>query len=444
MTRHRGRHQPACAVRDPGRRSQEYDVVPPPRRRASPPHLSFVSGFVRRLAALVLAAMLAACTLPVRQPAVPSAETEAATVLGGVANARFWGDARGTALANEVLQALARERAYLGLSASAPLPPANLLAVSGGSDDGAFGAGLLVGWTAAGDRPEFKLVTGISTGALIAPFAFLGSAYDDQLREVYTGLRPPDVFKARSYLTAAFNDAMADTQPLFQLISRYANERMFADIAREYERGRLLLIGTTDLDVMRPVIWNIGAIAASGRPGALNLFRRLLLASTAIPAAFPPVLIDVEANGRSYQEMHVDGGAVAQLFLYPPGLSSGRNLRSGPLARQRTAYVIRNARLDAGWADVDRRIFTIAGRAISSMIHFSGNNDILRLQTTTARDGVDFNLAYIGADFDVPHEASFDQAYMRALFDYAYEKARRGYRWSKEHPLLTAAVPGAQ
>jgi hypothetical protein len=390
----------------------------------------------------VLALLLGACSFPLRGPPVPLAETERATVLGGVPNARFWADTQGPQMAEEALKAIAKEREQLGLVTAGGLPPANFLAVSGGSDNGAFGAGLLVGWTAAGSRPEFKLVTGISTGALTAPFAFLGPVYDAQLREVFTSIQPADVFEARNYISAAFNDAMTDTQPLFRLISRYANERMLADIAREYGKGRLLLIGTTNLDVMRPLIWNIGAIAASGHPDALDLFRRILLASASVPAVFPPVLIDVEVDGRQRQELHVDGGAVAQLFLYPPAVTAGRDLRRGPLARERRAYVIRNARLDADWAAVDRQVFTIAGRAISSMIHYSGTNDIFRLQATSERDGVDFNLAYIDADFAVPHIGNFDRQYMRALFDYGYEQARAGYLWRKGHPALLAARTG--
>jgi hypothetical protein len=395
---------------------------------------------LRSIALLVLM-LLAGCALPVRQPPVPRTETEHATVLGGLPNARFWADTQVPEMAQEAFRALERERQHHGLAGQADrLPLANFLAVSGGSDNGAFGAGLLIGWTAAGDRPEFKLVTGVSTGALTAPFAFLGPAYDAQLMEVYTAIGPADIFSRRGYLAIPFEDAMTDTSPLFRLVSRHANERMLADIAREYAKGRLLLIGTTNLDVMRPVIWNIGAIAASGHPGALDLFRRILVASAAVPAVFPPVLIDVEVGGRRFQEMHVDGGAVAQLFLYPPGVTAGRDLRRGPLARERRAYVIRNARLDPEWAEVDRRIFTIAGRAITSMIHYSGNNDIIRLQTTTARDGVDFNLAFIGEDFTVEHTENFDTRYMRALFDYAYQQARSGYHWSKGHPRFQPQV----
>ena len=205
------------------------------------------------------------------------------------------------------------------------LPPVNYLAVSGGGDNGAFGAGLMNGWTETGTRPEFKMVTGVSTGALIAPFAFLGSDYDATLREVYTTMTPEKVYRARGFSAALYDDAMADTTPLSQVIAGYADQKMFDAIAREYQKGRLLMIGTTDLDAQRPVIWNIGALAASGHPGALDLFRKILRASAAIPGAFQPVLIDVEIDGRKYQEMHVDGGAIAQLFLYPASIDLSKS-----------------------------------------------------------------------------------------------------------------------
>ena len=222
---------------------------------------------------------------------------------------------------------------------------------------------------------------------------------------------------------------MADTTPLWQLISHYVDEPMMADIAREYQKGRLLVIGTTDLDAQRPVTWNIGAIAASGHPGGLDLVRKILRASSAVPAYFQPVLIDVEVDGKSYQEMHVDGGAIAQMFLYPPGIDLRKIVK-----RERKAYLIRNAREDPEWADVERRTLSIAGRAISTMIHSSGSNDLERIYFITQRDGVDYNLAYIGSDFSAPKPRRFDKAYMNALFDYAYQQARRGYSWKKTPP----------
>jgi hypothetical protein len=375
-----------------------------------------------------------------RAPAVPSPLSDQVTVLG-IPNARFWPDTQGADLVREAIAAMKHERASSNIN-NGSLPPAYLLAVSGGSDDGAFGTGLLCRWMDSGTMPSFKLVTGVSTGAMIAPFAFLGPRYRDQLCGLYTSIKPSDVSVARGLYGVLFSDALADTTPLANLIARYVTPQLLSDVAREYRNGRLLLIGTTSLDVQRPVIWNIGAIAASGNPGALELVRKILRASAAIPGAFPPVMIDVEAGGRSYQEMNVDGGAVVQTFLYPPDIGLRVDLKSGEYARERHAYVIRNGRLDPDWAAVDRQFLSIVGRAIATMIHYSGYNDILRIYAVTKRDGVDYNLAYIEPDFaNIKHEP-FDPAYLRALFDYGYNKGANPARWHKAPPII-ADVDGS-
>jgi predicted acylesterase/phospholipase RssA len=331
----------------------------------------------------------------------------------------------------------AGQRRTLGQEPDAPLPEVRLLAVSGGGENGAFGAGLLCGWSERGTRPVFDLVTGVSTGALTAPFAYLGSTYDPQLRAVYTELTPTHVLLKRYVTAALFDDAMADNSPLFKTISRYLDEDMLAALAKGYGDGRLILIGTTDLDAQQPVIWNVGAIAASGHPRALDTIRRILLASAAIPAAFPPTMFDVTLDGKPYQEMHVDGGAFSQAFLYPVAMSQQRRERMarGHLVVPATAYVIRNARLDPQWATVERSTLGIAGRAIATMIAASGYNDVTRMYSTALRDGVDYNLAYIGSDFTMKLPEPFDQGYMRALFDYGYQRALRGYDWSKAPPV---------
>ncbi len=394
------------------------------------------AGAGRRLVlARLLLATVASCSVPPRRPAVPSNLTDQATVLN-TPNARFWADTQGPAMAREAMRALARERAW-SRTAAPDLVPESLLALSGGGDNGAFGAGLLVGWTQAGARPSFRLVTGISAGALIAPFAFLGPRYDAQLRAVFTQVGPDDIYIQRWLPTAIFNDALASTAPLFQLISRYANQDMLGEIAREYEKGRLLLIGTTNIDEQRPVIWNIGAIAASGQTAALDLFRKILLASASIPGLFPPVMIDVSVGGQHYQEMHVDGGAVAQTFLIPKAAGELLDLRSRELARKRTAFVIRNARLDPDWASINRRVLSIASRAIATMIHYGGYNDVIRIYFACQRDGIDFNLAFIGEDFTQEHTTNFDTAYMRALFNYGHAKALNGSAWLKRPPIFS-------
>lgn len=373
---------------------------------------------------------------------MPSSDTVRALPLG-IPNARFFADDDPAPMLAEAARALERERAALRAAGqpTRPMPPASFLAVSGGSDNGAFGAGLINGWTTTGTRPQLRIVTGVSTGALIAPFAFLGPDYDPTLREIYTTTGPERIFRRRRLLAALFNDAMADTSPLAEMIARHADQAMFDAIAREYRKGRLLLIGTTDLDAQRPVIWNVGAIADSRHPKSLDLFRKILLASASVPGAFQPVLLDVEIDGAKFQEMHVDGGAIAQLFLYPASVDPGLLAVE---RRSQTAFVIRNARLDPEHAEIERRTLTIAGRAISTMLAASGHNDVLRVYFLTKRDGVDYNLAYIGSDFKVPRDHLFDQAYMRALYDYGYQQAITGRAWHKTPPGVHTRRSGRQ
>lgn len=397
---------------------------------------NFSRRHVLRVAANGTVALLSGCGLPVRGPAVPATDVTRASVLG-LPNERFFPTTGTDPMSAEVLAAVQRQQRLLGLPADDLPPQMNILAVSGGGENGAFGAGLLCGWTQAGGRPIFHAVTGVSTGALTAPFAYLGAAYDAQLRAVYTDLKPADVLESRGLIKGAlFSDALADNSPLYQTISRYLTPELQAAIARGYAEGRLLWIGTTDLDAQVPVIWNIGAIAASNHPRALDTIRRVLLASAAIPGAFPPTMIDVTVNGAAYQEMHVDGGAFAQLFLYPASLTRLRRerMRQAKRVPDVEAYLIRNARLDPDWATVDRRTLGIAERAITTMISVSGQNDVRRIYTTTRADGIGYNLAYIGSDFTRVLPEPFDSGYMRALFDYGFEKARHGYDWAKQPP----------
>lgn len=390
----------------------------------------------RFLVAFALSLLIAGCATPVRLSAVPEERTTEATV-PGIPDARFWVDVDSQAFIRVALESFERERAYLASRGhTGPLPPVSFLAVSGGGDNGAFGAGLLKGWADHGDRPVFKAVTGVSTGALIAPLAFLGSDYDGALTEAYTAITKADIFEERGMLAAVFNDALTDTVPMSRLIERHVTQDLLEAIAAEYAKGRLLFVGTTNLDARRPIIWNMTAIAASRSPEALALFRKILLASAAVPGAFPPVMIDVEVGGVRYQEMHVDGGAMAQVFLYPPALGIAKRSAELGVQREREVYIIRNARLDPEWADVERLTYSIVGRAISSLIHSQGIGDLYRIYLTTQRDGIDYNLAFIGADFQFPHNEEFDQEFMRALYRYGYDLGRQGYPWHRAPPGL--------
>jgi len=214
---------------------------------------------------IAIALLFHGCSTPARLAAVPK-EQQPAAIVGDMSGIRYWQKADLAMMQEDGIEAFRREAVLK--AGSGPLPPANFLAISGGGEDGAFGAGLLVGWTEAGTRPEFKLVTGISTGALTAPFAFLGPDYDPQLKAVYTEISSDDVLEKRSILAAIFSDALTDNAPLRRLIAKYVTPEMLDAIAAEYEKGRILLIGTTNLDARRPVIWNITKIAATGDPRA--------------------------------------------------------------------------------------------------------------------------------------------------------------------------------
>ena len=227
-------------------------------------------------------------------------------------------------LAKIARQALEREIAFARSGGGKDIGGADFLAISGGGENGAFGAGLLSAWSVTGTRPEFKVVTGISTGALIAPSAFLGAAYDRDLEDFYTRTTEADVMSSRGLATALISDSLYDPQPLLRTIRRYMTDAVIDGIAREYTiKGRLLFVATTNLDIPTGVLWNIGAIAASASPRKAELIARILLASASIPGAFPPVMIDVEVGGERFQEMHVDGGTVAQVVLYPPSFGGG-------------------------------------------------------------------------------------------------------------------------
>jgi len=386
------------------------------------------------LCAVALSLIQACASAPERLEAVPPELTARAEV-PGMPGVRYVAGGDMSELAEIGVDSLRLERDYLAKQGhTGPLPPSAFLAISGGGDKGAYTAGLLNGWTAAGTRPEFKLVTGISTGALIAPFAFLGPNYDAILTEVYTTTSPEDVLERRSLLAGLFSDAMADNAPLWALTRKFVTADLLREVAAEYAKGRFLLIGTGDIDARRAIIWDMGKIASYGTPEALELFVSVLMASASIPVGFPPVMIDVEVDGKRYQEMHVDGGTMSQVFAYPASIRLDEETAAAGGERQRTLYVIRNSRLDPDWAQTERKTMSIGGRAVSSLIHTQGIGDLYRIYATAERDGVDFNLAFIPPSFTVPHKEDFDTEYMRQLYDVGYDLAVKGFVWAKTPP----------
>jgi predicted acylesterase/phospholipase RssA len=339
-----------------------------------------------------------------------TAEDQAAAVVPGIPEARAWGDSD-------------TDFRRLLPQASGPW-----LALSGGGADGAYGAGVVIGWTASGKRPEFALVSGVSIGALIAPYAFLGPNYDDQLRDNFDNITAADVFEDR--LTG---ESLLDSWPLKRLIEKRMTPELLAAIAVEHRRGRRLLVGTTNMDNGRRVIWNMGAIAAQGDANALKLFRDVLLASSSIPGFFQPVFIDVEANGKKLQEMHLDGTVTAPFFVAPEStLAAG-----GAGLPTKQVFVIVNSKLSSEFAVTDRKVMSILGRTIGVALVTGLRAELLLLTDGTQRLGVNFAAASVPDSFAQPNRGLFDHEYMQALFAVGLERAKQG---SAFEPMPAAAL----
>jgi hypothetical protein len=307
-----------------------------------------------------------------------------------------------------------------------PSQPGPWLILSSGGADGAFGAGLLNGLSESGKRPDYAVVTGVSTGALMAPFAFVGSRYDGALRDAYTKITAADIFEIGNT-----GESFVDSWPLKDLIAKMITPAVLADVAAAHKSGRRLFVVSTDLDAERSVVWNMGAIAAHGGDAALNLFRKVLLASSAIPGGFPPVLIDVAANGNNFQEMHVDGGVGGQFFVAPAALmasTSDYRLPAKPL------YIVVNSGLKPDFQVVPRTTASILTQSVGDAVIVDTRMMIDRAYVVAKRSGVDFNVATIPADFSAPSRGPFDPGYMGALFQAGEDLGKSATPFSNQPP----------
>ena len=340
---------------------------------------------------------------PAKQPEHPArpdytAEDQAVAIIPGIPDARFWADS---------------EKDFL---AALPSTPGPWLALSTGGGDGAFGAGLLNGWSESGKRPEFSVVTGVSTGSLMAPFAFIGPSQDSGLKRAYTEYNAGDIFE-----DVKTPESLVDTWPLKRLIAKEVTPELLAQIAEGYRRGRRLFVATTNLDAQRGVLWNMGAIAIKGDEGALKLFRDILGASTAIPGLFPPVLIDAEANGKRTQEMHADGGLTAQVFVAPESMLNTSSPTKLPASE---IYLIANNRLTPEFQLTERSLIFVLGHAINVGVQSMLRVAIDRAYGAAKRSGVPFNLAYPALGSDQQGKGAFDNEFMKGLFEAGVARGR--------------------
>jgi predicted acylesterase/phospholipase RssA len=391
---------------------------------------------VNSLYVLFLVSAAISATAEQRTP-YTEAELENAIPMG-IPGVRAWADAPLSVLKNQL--------ANLG-----PLltgQPISMLALSGGGEHGAYGAGLLCGWSESGHRPTFDIVTGVSTGALMSPFAFLGSKYDDRLKALYTQMTFHSVFSGNPFL-GLFGQGLYSTAPLQRVVASQIDQKLLDDIATAYRNGRRLFVITTNLDAQRPVLWNMGALAASGSPQALELFRKVLVASASVAGAFDPVYIDAEANGHHFKEMHVDGGTAYPLFAVPVRLlaatgqvaghdsgQDGGNSGQGSGHSGGQIYVIINNNLDPNFAVTKPKTFNIAARAFNTLVKASFYDTVLNSYIYAKDEGYTFNLAYIPNSFEVKSVGLVDQKYMLALFDLGHAQGVHGDAWEHTPPRL--------
>lgn len=317
------------------------------------------------------------------------------------------------------------------------------LALSGGGANGAFGAGFLNGWTASGNRPVFKMVTGVSTGALMAPFVFIGPDGDESLKHFYTTTSNDDVFIAGSVLMALMRrDSMVDTRPLSELIATVVDRKLLRRIAAEHARGRRLYMGTVDLDTRRFVVWNMGRIAQYDTDQALDLFHRVMLASSSFPVAFSPVLFEVEFDGRRYDEMHVDGFVGANMFAHVGTFDPTEIIRShGRAPGREQIYVIHNGQLSPPPSPTERSIGGIAMRVMEVSARAGVLGDLFREYAFAQRNQSEFRWVTVDESVDLPDAADFDPVRMRELYQVGYEAGKSGNPWRTSPPAIGLPTP---
>lgn len=312
-----------------------------------------------------------------------------------------------------------------------PAGPRTVLAISGGGLFGAYSAGVLNGWSESGTRPEFDVVTGISTGALIAPMAFLGSEYDDLIKDWYTTIRPKDVYRRRPLPALLWSDSVADSGPLKRRIDAVVTPEFLDKIAAAHAAGRRLYVGTTDLDTKRLVVWDLGAIAAGADPDKTEVFRKVILASCAIPGVFQPVAIDVELNGLRRTELHVDGGVGASVFVPPAALPEG--------GANTTVYVIVSGKVTADSRPVPRGFIDVSAESLNGLLRSQVRGDLLRIALAARRAGAAFGFAAVPDDFDrAENVIELSPKVMNQLFEEGYRFSRGGPRWRPTPPGLDA------
>ncbi|MFM8274951.1 MAG: patatin-like phospholipase family protein [Gemmata sp.] len=319
-------------------------------------------------------------------------------------------------------------------------PPQHVVALSSGGLYGAYSAGVLSGWTAAGGRPEFDVVTGTSTGALIAPFAFLGGDYDAQAMKLYTGVRTDDIFKVRAWVTIPFRDSLATSAPLRRLIAAQITPELLQRIATEHKKGRRLYVGTTELRTKRAVIWDMGAIAALPRAEGGPLFRDVLLASASIPGVLPPMAFRLQVDGRPVTEWHVDGSTTAPLFM-PPGVFAAATARpdTDPMRATANFYAIVAGKVYPDEGPVRRRILPVLSTSTEAVLSAHCRAELANTYWQSRLAGMRYHMIALRQDAVIHANTavSFDRQVMTQLYVEGYRDGQAGPGWAYVPPALS-------
>jgi len=311
----------------------------------------------------------------------------------------------------------------------------DILALTGGGSRGAFGTGLLVGWTKRGDIPNFDIVTGISTGAVMAPFAFLGK---DELKKVeyfYTKMHTEEVFTSTFWSIFGYGYVM-NAKPLKALFKKTFNKAFLDKIAAEHKKGRRLYIGTTNIDTGQLTVWDMGAIASSNRPDKYARFNQIIYASTALPIYLPPEYIEVDVNNKKYYQMHVDGGIYTQVFMIGLLVNWSKVLHfkeNDNTNFDATLYTVANRKYRQRdiYKPIEQAPLHIIEAYVLTEMDLLFDRSMYRLYQSCEKKGINFKMATIPAKMPeivtVPTE--FNPEQMLELFNIGYNFGLNGIDW---------------
>ncbi len=307
----------------------------------------------------------------------------------------------------------------------------DILVLSGGGPDGAYGAGLLRGWQARGDLPQFDVVTGVSTGALMAPLAFLGGDRLADLERLYTGDDVTRILSQGSPLRLVRGPSIYRSKRLRAMIAAAIRPAVLADIAAQHRAGRRLYVATANIDAQVRQIWDMGEIAARGTPASAALFHDILLAAASIPIAFDPVPVAVEAPGEHVTELHADATLFGLIYADARLFDAARCRAPGGRC---TLYVIAHNKTRPEPRTVKLNVADVGARVLDTLIKADLATKLRVAREEAADVGATFRFTYLDVPFESVSAIDFDPAYMRKIFAIGRERGVAGVNWLTDVP----------